>query len=120
VRSQRTIVPALLLLTLCAAAQEQPAATPAPTPGAQEPKIRVTYLNVCTPPDDEKKALVEALEHVPAKPPLAADFEVARGRSTMSGGELAARLTGGNLPPSTWVRMRREFASGYSSPSRTA
>jgi hypothetical protein len=111
VRSHRNALPALLLLAVIAVAQEPPAATPAP--GPQEPKIHVTYLNVCTPPDEEKKALMEALAHVPAKPPLASDFEVARGRSSMSGSDLAARLAGGSLPPSTWVRMRREFASGY-------
>jgi len=102
----------LLLLATFALGQDQPQSTPAPqVPG--QPQIHVTYLNVCTPSDEEKKQLTDALARIPMKPPLAGDFEVARGRSSMSGGELAARLAGGNLPPSTWVRMRHEFSTGY-------
>lgn len=103
----------LLLAALAAtpaAAQDQPAAPPQ-QPG--QPQIQVTYLNVCTPSDEEKKQLASALDKIPLKPPFAADFEVARGKTTMTGGELAARLAGGNVPPSTWVRMRREFGSGF-------
>ena len=98
----------LLLLAAAAAGQDQPAPLP-----PKEPQIQVTYLNVCTPEPDETKELTGALAKVPLVPPFSSDFEVARGRSTVTGGEIAARLTGGNVPPSTWVRMRREFASGF-------
>ncbi len=101
-----------LLLALSVFAQDQPQPTPAQQPSGQ-PQIKITYLNVCTPSDEEKKQLIDALERIPLKPPLANDFEIARGHSSMTGGELAARLAGGNLPPSTWVRMRHEFSSGY-------
>lgn len=109
----------LALLTLCAAAfaptafgQDQPQQPPAT--GPKSPEVHVTYLNVCTPPEDEKKLLTDSLVNISMKPPFASDFEVARGRTGMTSGELAAKLAGGGaLPPSTWVRLRREFANGY-------
>ncbi|MBI2677197.1 MAG: hypothetical protein HYX28_00270 [Candidatus Koribacter versatilis] len=108
----------LALLTLCAAAfapiafgQDQPQQPPATEP--KPPEVHVTYLNVCTPPEDEKQLLTASLAHISMKPPFASDFEVARGRTGATTGELAAKLAGGALPPSSWVRVRREFASGY-------
>jgi hypothetical protein len=92
-----------------AVSQDQPQQPPA---ADQQPPVHVTVLNVCTPPDDEKKLLADTLAHIAAKPAFSSDFEVARGRTAATGGELAARL-GGTVPASTWVRMRREFASGY-------
>ncbi len=103
----------LLLVSFAAiraVAQDQPAA-PAQQPG--QPQIQVNILNVCSPSEEEKQALASALDKIPLKPPFAADYEVARGRSSISGSPLAARLTGGNVSPSTWVRLRHEFASGY-------
>ena len=100
-----------LLCASFAVAQEQPAPAPPQQPG--QPQIQVTYLNVCAPDPDEKLALSSALEKIPLKPALSGDFEVARGRTTLSGGDLAARLAQTGPSPSTWVRLRREFASGY-------
>jgi hypothetical protein len=94
-----------------AAAQDQPAPAPPQQPG--QPQIQITYLNVCAPDADEKQSLSSALDKIPLKPPFAADFEVARGHTSISSGELAARLSGGAASASNWVRMRREFASGY-------
>jgi len=103
-----TLVPIALSQAQAPQPQQPPAA------GSKQPEVHVTYLNVCTPQDDEKKLLTDSLERIPAKPPFASDFEVARGRTSITSGELAAKLAGGGaLPPSTWVRMRREFASGY-------
>lgn len=99
-----------LLLACALSAQEQAAP---PQAEQKTPEIHVTYLNVCTPSDEETQQLSSALAKIPLEPPFASDFEVSRGRSTSSGGEIAARLTGGNLPPSTFVRLRREFASGF-------
>ena len=104
----------LVLATLAPSVfcQEQPQQPPAAD--TKQPEVHVTYLNVCTPQDDEKKLLTETLDRIPAQPGFSSDFEVARGHTGMSSGELAAKLAGGvNLPPSTWVRMRREFAKGY-------
>lgn len=101
---------AALSFSTLALPQEQPARPPAEQ---KTPEIHVTYLNVCAPDEHETKELTSALAKIPLQPPFASDFEVARGRSTVTGGEIAARLTGGNLPPSTWVRLRREFGSGF-------
>ena len=103
---------ALLLATFAAtqtAAQDQPT----PVPGQPGQQVQVTILNVCSPDADEKLALSSALDKIPLKPALSGDFEIARGRTTMSGGDLAARLAQASPTPSTWVRLRREFASGY-------
>jgi|GEM_PF-1606101 len=96
-------------------AQDQTPPTPQPpATETKQPEIHVTYLNVCTPEADEKKILTEALERIPAQPAFSADFEVARGKTGVTTGELAAKLTGGGaIPASAWVRMRREFAKGY-------
>ena len=79
---------------------------------AQQPPVKVNILNVCTPSADDQKELAAALAKLPAKPAFATDFEVARGRSTLSQG---AQIPGlGSMPASTastadWVRVRREF-----------
>ncbi|MDP9267733.1 MAG: hypothetical protein M3P27_05325 [Acidobacteriota bacterium] len=108
---------ALLVLSIATFAphtfsQDQP--QPPPAGETKQPEVHVTYLNVCTPQDDEKKLLTDTLARIPAQPGFSSDFEVARGRTGVTSGELAAKLAGaGALPPSTWVRMRREFAKGY-------
>lgn len=89
----RTIICLLLLAT--AAAQQQ---TPEPEIKKDGIKVRVNVMNVCTPSEEEKQGIVQALGRVPAKPRFAADFEVARGRSTFA-----------DAPVSTWARIRREF-----------
>lgn len=108
----RTLLVACLLAG-AALAQEQPQPPAAqPTAPGQQPPVRVTYLNVCSPSEEEKKELSAALARVPLQPAFAIDFEVSRGRSGAAEG-LAARLAGGEVPPSTWVRLRRDFAGGY-------
>ncbi|HSA93309.1 MAG TPA: hypothetical protein VLE48_09890 [Terriglobales bacterium] len=68
---------------------------------AAKPEVRVTYLNVCAPSPEEKQALAAALGSIPQRVRFAADFEVARGRSTMP-----------DAPVSSWVRIRRELTEG--------
>jgi hypothetical protein len=63
-----------------------------------QPPVRVNILNVCTPGEGESREMRAALEMIPLKPRLAADFEVARGRSTLP-----------NSVVSRWVRLRQEF-----------
>ena len=72
-------------------------------------------LNVCSPSADEQKEIVAALARIPKQPLFAPDFEVDRGRSTMT--EPPAFLQGAagaqmSAEPSiaVWVRIRREFA----------
>jgi hypothetical protein len=85
---------------------------------AQEkgPPVRVNVLNVCTPGAAEQKELANALARIAAKPRWGTDFEVARGRTTLSQ-DAAAALTGGRNassaagPISDWVRIRRELSA---------
>ena len=90
-----------LLLSASGTAQEQP------RPGEQKgPPVRLNIMNVCTPPAADKQEIAAALNRISMRPPLAADFEIARGRSTLDNA-LVAR----------WVRVRHDFAaeSPYSS-----
>jgi hypothetical protein len=81
-------------------------------PGSAPPKVRVNYLNVCSPSAEERQQIAGALERIPAHPKFAADFEVARGRSTLSGSDLLmqnAEPPVGENSVSNWVRIRRDF-----------
>jgi hypothetical protein len=94
----------LLLLTVSALGQQQ------------KPQVRVTMLNVCAPSPEERKEIAAALARVPAQPKWGTDFEVDRGRSSMTAEpgmvqpDVSAKLEG---PPSIsdWARMRREFVA---------
>jgi hypothetical protein len=92
------------------AAQEQPANSP-----AAQPQVKVNMLNVCTPSAEEQKEISGALSRVPKQPLFSADFEVSRGRSTLS--DVPNFLQPGqraqiSSEPSVanYVRIRREFS----------
>jgi hypothetical protein len=79
-------------------------------------QIKINYLNVCSPSDTEKQELGAALGRLPAKIHFAPDFEVSRGRTTMTEPpEALGSVLGGSQVvnndngPSNWVRIRREF-----------
>lgn len=98
-----------MALTVCASAQQ-----PAPQeqkPG--QPQVKVNYLNVCNPSDEEKAEIATALDRLPKKPAFAVDYEISRGRSTMDeGGVLPgqnAKMSEGPASVSRWVRVRKEF-----------
>ena len=102
------LVQAIVALSLLggASAQAQQA------PGSAEPKVRVNYLNVCSPSAEDRQQIAGALERIPAHPKFAVDFEVARGRSTLSGSDLLAQNTNvssGETSVSDWVRIRKDF-----------
>ena len=72
-------------------------------------------LNVCTPSAEEQKEIASALARIPKQPLFDADFEVSRGRSTLT--EMPAMLEAGQSghvagEPSVarYVRIRREFS----------
>lgn len=72
-------------------------------------------LNVCTPPADEQKEIASALARIPKQPLFGTDFEVSRGRSTLT--DMPSFLRPGANPPpageppvASYVRIRREFA----------
>jgi len=90
-------------------AQQQPDAA------SQQPQVKVNMLNVCTPSAEEQKEIAAALAKIPKQPLFDADFEVSRGRSTLT--EMPAMLEAGQAghvagEPSiaSYVRIRREFS----------
>jgi hypothetical protein len=94
-----------------AGAQDQPAASAQST----QPQVKVNMLNVCSPSADEQKEIAAALARVPKQPLFGADFEVTRGRSTLTdmpsflkpgeGGHVA-----GEPSVASYVRIRKEFS----------
>ena len=85
------------------------------TPQESQPQVKVNMLNVCTPSAEEQKEIAAALAKVPKQPLFDADFEVSRGRSTLS--EMPAMLEAGQPghvagEPSvaSYVRIRHEFS----------
>jgi hypothetical protein len=88
---------------------------PADTSPSQQPQVKVNMLNVCTPSAEEQKEIAAALARVPKQPLFGADFEVSRGRSTLT--DMPALLQAGTPghvagEPSVanYVRIRREFS----------
>ena len=72
-------------------------------------------LNVCSPSPEEQKEIAAALARIPKQPLFDADFEVSRGRSTLT--DMPAMLSVGQAghvagEPSvaSYVRIRREFS----------
>jgi hypothetical protein len=102
------IIGAALTLTVHVAAQQEPDAS-------QQPQVKVNMLNVCTPSAEEQKEIASALARIPKQPLFDADFEVSRGRSTLT--EMPAMLQAGQAghvagEPSvaSYVRIRHEFS----------
>jgi hypothetical protein len=82
---------------------------------SQQPQVKVNMLNVCTPSPEEQKEIAAALAKIPKQPLFDADFEVSRGRSTLT--DMPAMLQAGQPghvagEPSiaSYVRIRREFS----------
>jgi hypothetical protein len=104
------LMTASLALTQSMAAQDQPASTP-----SNQPQVKLNMLNVCTPSAEEQKEIASALARIPKQPLFDADFEVSRGRSTLT--DMPAMLAAGEPghvagEPSvaSYVRIRREFS----------
>lgn len=79
------------------------------------PQVKVNVINVCTPSPEEKQEIASALARAPKQPLFSPDFEVARGRSTLSDnpGFLQTGQGAQTSPDTTtasWVRIRREFS----------
>jgi len=84
-------------------------------PPSTQPQVKVNMLNVCTPSPEEQKEIASALARIPKEPLFSADFEVSRGRSTLT--DLPSFMPAGQSAhvsgePSvaSYVRIRREFA----------
>jgi hypothetical protein len=92
------------------AAAQQPASPPAP-----EPQVKVNVLNVCTPSAEEQKEIANALARIPKQPLFGSDFEVSRGRSTLTDMPNFLKSTqgthiAGEPSVASYVRVRREFS----------
>lgn len=88
---------------------------------APQPQVRVNYLNPCSPSLDDSQQIAATLERIPSRPRFVPDFEVSRGRATLSSSDLLMQgedsaSTGPSV--SDFVRIRREFPD--SSPFVTA
>jgi hypothetical protein len=83
-----------------------------------KPQVKINYINVCAPSEDERKEMAAALARIPLAAPFSADFEVSRGHTTQTPESMAfakAALPGAVEQAagaeSSWVRIRRDFAS---------
>jgi hypothetical protein len=99
-----------LLPVARAAAQQQPA-----NPPSNQPQVQVHMLNVCTPSAEEQKEISFALARIPKQPLFGADFEVSRGRSTLTDMPSFLRpgpnpAPAGEPPVASYVRIRKEFS----------
>lgn len=97
---------------------QAPAQETTQTPPAQsgQPQVKVNYLNVCSPSQAEEKEIQSALNRIPKEPKFARDFEISRGRSTLSEQAnvlqaMPAPSEEAGTPVSDWVRIRHEFGA---------
>jgi hypothetical protein len=77
--------------------------------------VKVNVLNVCTPSAADQKEIAAALAHIPKQPLFASDFEISRGRSTLTDtpnflqpGQSA--IVSGEPSVASYVRIRHEFS----------
>ena len=111
-------MPRKLILILAGLAGVFAAAQQAAPPAGQsagQPQVKVNVLNVCTPSSDDQKEIAAALGKIPKQPLFGSDFEVSRGRSTLSDmpnflqpGQGAQ--VSGEPSIASYVRIRREFS----------
>jgi len=98
-------------LSVAVGAQDQTAEPPK----ADQPKVKVNMLNVCAPSADDQKEIAAALARIPKRPLFTDDFEVSRGRTTLTdkpGFVEAGPSARFSAEPTSalWVRSRREFS----------
>ncbi|MFL6300901.1 MAG: hypothetical protein ACJ71N_09885 [Terriglobales bacterium] len=93
--------------------------TPQEEKPSPAPQVKINYINVCAPSEDERKEIASALARVPLKAPFSADFEVSRGHTTETPESMAfakaalpAAVQDSSQPSaeSSWVRIRRDFS----------
>jgi hypothetical protein len=65
-----------------------------------QPQVKLNYLNVCTPAEDEQAQMKAALAKVQTKAAFSRDFEISRGQATLK-----------DAPDARFVRYRRDFVS---------
>ena len=80
-----------------------------------QPQVKVNMLNVCTPSAEEQREISAALAKIPQDPFFDADFEVSRGRSTLTDMPTMLEVgqaghVAGEPSVASYVRIRREFS----------
>lgn len=90
----------LVLFFALIALGQQPAQQPPDEQHKDQPKVKLNFLNVCTPSAEEQNVLKSALSKVAGNPAFAEDFEISKGRATVK-----------DEPPAKFVRLRRDFLS---------
>ena len=105
----------LLGLSAAACAQDQPTEPSKADQAADQPKVKVNMLNVCAPSPEDQKEIAAALARIPKQPLFTDDFEVSRGRTTLTdkpGFVEAGPSARFSAEPTSalWVRSRREFS----------
>src|SRR6202140_4985732 len=88
---------------------------PAGNPPSTQPQVKVNMLNVCSPSADEQKEIASALSRIPKQPLFDNDFEVTRGRSTLTDMPTMLEVgqsshVAGEPSVANYVRIRREFS----------
>jgi hypothetical protein len=63
-------------------------------------QVKLNYLNVCTPSQEEQTQMKAALEKIQVKTVFSRDFEISRGQATLQ-----------DAPDARFVRYRRDLAS---------
>jgi hypothetical protein len=69
-------------------------------PADPSTKMRVNYLNVCLPGDEDQKEILAALRRIPARASFTSDFEISRGSVSLE-----------NAATSRYLRLRRDMAA---------
>ena len=84
-------------------------------PPSSQPQVKVNVLNACAPSPADQKEMAAALGRIPKQPLFASDFEISRGRSTLTDtpnflqpGQSA--VVSGEPSVATYVRIRHEFS----------
>ena len=109
-------MPRKLILTLAGLLAASSAVAQQPSDQApSQPQVKVNVLNVCTPSADEQKEIAAALARIPKQPLFGPDFEVSRGRSTLTDAPNflqpgQSTHISGEPSVASYVRIRREFS----------
>ena len=84
-------------------------------PPSSQPQVKVNVLNACAPSPADQKEMAAAMGRIPKQPLFASDFEISRGRSTLTDtpnflqpGQSA--VVSGKPSVATYVRIRHEFS----------
>jgi hypothetical protein len=109
----KRILLAFFASAICLVASAQEPAGAKGKPG--QPQVKVNMLNVCAPSAEDQKEIASALARVPRQPLFTQDFEISRGRTTLTDKpefvEAGQSAQFSAEPTSAlWVRMRREFS----------